>query len=1033
MYHRQTSTHLLNRRKSGVAEVAPDSSLSTNDTTSDRKFATVSAVETSSISRNRLSKVFAEDNSSSDTKYALPRKSSLRASRNFSANPQRMSTSGPLQMSSPAKNESEGRVSSEITDYDRGNESSFVRNKEASISKVYDTDVSDNKELKITRKSSTGRLRPKSRALKSPPPPLNFDGPPTMPSLSSKYALYSPRSAHTVTVSERSSSLHPENGQPNQELLTTNKIKRHQSLGANAQNRPPRSSSHRNLQQSMEGGSTLTDNEKLMEKTQNISRKSLPASFRSRSRVTAEKPIEILVSELDVTSNPERSSSLKKENRKSGSSLRRSSSRVSISEYQGYTRSSSTHTHRRSISSSPPPSRSSSAFGDVDEAKGNILDMEKEDIPPVPPVPKHHSFFNKGIESLKLSHSRNNSLSPSKDTTSDDGSDYQPRQHHQPYMDGIGDNQHANRLSHRGSTSVRRKPSIATENHANAAHTESLNLGTENAHFNATTIVRSPVDRYKYLDAEAQEARNITAQSTELEKKSLGKTIISRRRGKVSRIRSCSVGNQGLANFVLIHACMHRSLQTLPGNLAAPPPVPSLPLPPMKLEPMKFDIRGSSSRRELPRSPSNVATATTPTRIPVPVFRYGLSKGANSDMDLNATGGQTTSSEDESNPLGYKLPVKNGRQLNKRRLSYSKGSRTAPSSPRIPQFTISSTKSASQTNLQDVGDQDDDDNAPLSTKSPASVFTSGKSSATSDYDKMLTSASSQTTDMTSRRISRSGANTIGSQAGKGYANRRHSVASVSSLDTHAPDVAKKPTYTLATDESILRRRHERNRRLSLHERLQNLVAEHRIKEDDEELDAKWDPKLALEVNKIDTREQHASQRTPKRASVRPHTVYEEYDIRKFSTSDDKESAQPNLFGSEGMKPRHALEAFSSQLCPYEREEIPKYSKVYYISPKDRKHYATPEKPEFNHGYDDERGDYNITMHDHLCYRYEITETLGKGSFGQVLKCLDHKTGEYVAIKIIRNKKRFHAQALVEVKILQDLVSWVSVYLDSSCN
>ncbi|KAI9285629.1 kinase-like domain-containing protein [Umbelopsis sp. AD052] len=124
-----------------------------------------------------------------------------------------------------------------------------------------------------------------------------------------------------------------------------------------------------------------------------------------------------------------------------------------------------------------------------------------------------------------------------------------------------------------------------------------------------------------------------------------------------------------------------------------------------------------------------------------------------------------------------------------------------------------------------------------------------------------------------------------------------------------------------------------------------------------------------------------------------------------------------------MKPRHALEAFSSQLCPYEREEVPKYSKVYYISPKDRKQYATPEKAEFNHGYDDERGDYIINMHDHLCYRYEISDLLGKGSFGQVLKCLDHKTGEYVAIKIIRNKKRFHAQALVEVKILQDLVSW----------
>jgi len=35
--------------------------------------------------------------------------------------------------------------------------------------------------------------------------------------------------------------------------------------------------------------------------------------------------------------------------------------------------------------------------------------------------------------------------------------------------------------------------------------------------------------------------------------------------------------------------------------------------------------------------------------------------------------------------------------------------------------------------------------------------------------------------------------------------------------------------------------------------------------------------------------------------------------------------------------------------------------------------------------------------------------LGKGSFGQVLKVLDYKTGSYKALKIIRNKKRFHHQ------------------------
>ena len=46
------------------------------------------------------------------------------------------------------------------------------------------------------------------------------------------------------------------------------------------------------------------------------------------------------------------------------------------------------------------------------------------------------------------------------------------------------------------------------------------------------------------------------------------------------------------------------------------------------------------------------------------------------------------------------------------------------------------------------------------------------------------------------------------------------------------------------------------------------------------------------------------------------------------------------------------------------------------------------------------------MKDHIAYRYEIQEPLGKGSFGQALKVFDHKTKEFFALKIIWNKKKF---------------------------
>jgi dual specificity tyrosine-phosphorylation-regulated kinase 2/3/4 len=74
--------------------------------------------------------------------------------------------------------------------------------------------------------------------------------------------------------------------------------------------------------------------------------------------------------------------------------------------------------------------------------------------------------------------------------------------------------------------------------------------------------------------------------------------------------------------------------------------------------------------------------------------------------------------------------------------------------------------------------------------------------------------------------------------------------------------------------------------------------------------------------------------------------------------------------------------------------------------------------ENNYGYDDERGDYNLVVGDHLAYRFEVLSKLGSGSFGQAVKCFDHKLKQLVAIKVIRNKKRFEYQAGVELKILK---------------
>ncbi|KZP29965.1 kinase-like protein [Athelia psychrophila] len=125
-----------------------------------------------------------------------------------------------------------------------------------------------------------------------------------------------------------------------------------------------------------------------------------------------------------------------------------------------------------------------------------------------------------------------------------------------------------------------------------------------------------------------------------------------------------------------------------------------------------------------------------------------------------------------------------------------------------------------------------------------------------------------------------------------------------------------------------------------------------------------------------------------------------------------------------VTPESILEGSQIQyLSAYERKEILDFPSVYYIGAKIKNKPATPDVTTNNFGFDDERGDYLIVNHDHLSYRYEVIDCVGKGSFGKVLQCRDHCTGQSVAIKIIRNKKRFHHQALVEIKILDNLRKW----------
>lgn len=69
------------------------------------------------------------------------------------------------------------------------------------------------------------------------------------------------------------------------------------------------------------------------------------------------------------------------------------------------------------------------------------------------------------------------------------------------------------------------------------------------------------------------------------------------------------------------------------------------------------------------------------------------------------------------------------------------------------------------------------------------------------------------------------------------------------------------------------------------------------------------------------------------------------------------------------------------------------------------------------------GDYQLVQHEVLysgTNQYEVLEFLGRGTFGQVVKCWKKGTNEIVAIKILKNHPSYARQGQIEVSILQRL-------------
>ncbi|CAK0793379.1 unnamed protein product [Prorocentrum cordatum] len=90
----------------------------------------------------------------------------------------------------------------------------------------------------------------------------------------------------------------------------------------------------------------------------------------------------------------------------------------------------------------------------------------------------------------------------------------------------------------------------------------------------------------------------------------------------------------------------------------------------------------------------------------------------------------------------------------------------------------------------------------------------------------------------------------------------------------------------------------------------------------------------------------------------------------------------------------------------------------------RRVLTKPYEAAHNNGFDNSEFDYICRVRDTIESEsgssYEILDWLGRGTFGQVLKCQVSKRSDLVALKVIKNKPAYTEQARVEVNVLQRL-------------
>ncbi|QPG72769.1 hypothetical protein FOA43_000070 [Brettanomyces nanus] len=117
-----------------------------------------------------------------------------------------------------------------------------------------------------------------------------------------------------------------------------------------------------------------------------------------------------------------------------------------------------------------------------------------------------------------------------------------------------------------------------------------------------------------------------------------------------------------------------------------------------------------------------------------------------------------------------------------------------------------------------------------------------------------------------------------------------------------------------------------------------------------------------------------------------------------------------------------LNALTSSLTVTYSMCVPEFD--YKTSKNPRRVLTKPSNAVTNNGYDNEQSDYILYVNDVLGVqenrKYMVVDIIGRGTFGQVVKCQNLDTQEIVAVKVVKSRPVYLNQSLTEAGILEYL-------------